>query len=148
MATELKISTGIEEFTLNEAVTVRFNPSDPSFIEKVFNTFELLDQKQEEYGKKMSSAEAKDVLKLMKEYDGEMRVSLAELFGVDVVTPMIGDMNVHALSDGAPIWMNILLAVIDTMEENTRKQHKLSTARMAKYTAKYEAADHKKKGAK
>lgn len=141
----LNISTGLTEFDLNGKVTVSFNPVDPAFMEKVFNTFDELDAKQDEAKELVENADTKEAFKIMNDMNKEMRAKLEELFGIDVCTPLIGDGNIYALADGAPIWANILLAVVDTMELNMDKERKASKARLAKYTAKYESQDHRRK---
>ena len=44
----INFSDGLEEYRLNDRVTVRFNPTDVGFLEKLSHTFEQLDQLQDE----------------------------------------------------------------------------------------------------
>ena len=141
---KLNISTGIKEYSLNDKVSVWFNPTDADFMTRVFDTFEALEKKQDEYANAIAKTKTtRESLKVMADMNEEMRGLLAELFGVDIVTPLIGSANVYAFSEGMPIWANIMLAILDKMEGEHAEQIKLSKKRMAKYTAKY--ADHKKK---
>lgn len=143
---KLNISTGLKEYSLNGKVSVWFNPTDSVFISRIFETFDALEKKQDEYGAKIAEAtDIKESLAIMSGMNEEMRDKLAELFGQDIITPLIGSTNVYALSDGLPVWANIMLAIMDQVEGEYKEQTKLSKKRMAKYTAKYEAPDHKKK---
>ena len=45
---QLQFSTGLEEYSLNGRVTVRFNPTDASFLERLAELFSRLDALQEE----------------------------------------------------------------------------------------------------
>lgn len=143
--TNLNIATGLREFNLNGKVTVTFNPTDQGFIEKVYHAFDELDKQQSEVKERVDGADLDGTFALMREMNERMKTILNDLFGVDIVTPLIGNTSLYALSDGAPIWCNILFAVLDTMEDEIAEQNKKSRARMLKYTAKYEAEDHKKK---
>ena len=44
----LSFDAGLEEYRLNDRVTVHFNPTDLGFLEKLASTFEKLDALQEE----------------------------------------------------------------------------------------------------
>lgn len=143
--TNLNIATGLREFNLNGKVTVTFNPTDYAFAEKLYRAYADLDSKQGEISKKLEEANIDETFDLMRQMDGEMRKVLNDLFGKDVVTPLIGSANIYAFADGVPIWCNLLFAVLDLMDVETTEQQKKTRARMAKYTAKYEAQDHKKK---
>ena len=45
----LSFDTGIKTSEINGGKTVRFNPTDSFFVERLFDTFTDLDKKQEEY---------------------------------------------------------------------------------------------------
>lgn len=128
---ELNINTGLKEYTLNDAVTVRFNPTDVAFASKLYDAFASLEAKQTE------PVPEERVFEWFNERDAEMRTTINDLFGVDVCTPLFGSMNVYALSDGAPLWANLLFAIIDEMDESVKKEQKAHKARIDKYTKKY-----------
>lgn len=46
---EIRFDTGIVAFNINDAVTIEFNPTDSEVVEKIYNTFEELDKKQDAY---------------------------------------------------------------------------------------------------
>ncbi len=148
MATNLTIDTGLREYNLNGKVTVTFNPTDSIFIGKIYDTFSDLEEKEKEYKKQMENATAKEVLELSQQLNVEMRGILEDIFGVDVVTPLIGNANVYALAEGLPVWANILLAIIDELDDASVEEQAKTNARIAYYTKKYQVRDHKRKGSK
>ena len=75
----ISFDTGINEYDLCGKVTVRFNPTDVGFLEKLSDSFAALDLIQEEV--KLSQEEItdeKDVFNLAKNLDGKMRDILKE----------------------------------------------------------------------
>lgn len=142
----LTFSTGLKEFSLNNAVTVFFNPLDQNFIAEVFEVFESLEEEQEKMQESVKGSDARTALNAMKEADKNMRERINGLFGQDICTPCFGSMSTYAVADGMPVWANLMLAVMDTMEGNAAEQAKVQKERIRKYTAKYTTSDHKKKG--
>ena len=134
----LNFDTGINEYDLGGRVTVRFNPTDVGFLEKLSGSFAALDLIQEEV--KLSQDEItdeKDVFNLAKNLDGKMRDILNALFGMDVCTPLFGSMNLFASAGGLPVWANLMLAVADEVETSMNGELKKREARIKKYTEKY-----------
>ena len=137
MAEIIRLDTGVKEFTINDAVTVRFAPTDMTFIEKVYNALEAMDKKQEAFNKSIEGVKDAEIFKAARRFDEEARAEINGVFGVDICTPIMGDMNVITLANGFPAWANILLAIIEQFEGDFAEQKKHSSARLAKYTAKY-----------
>ena len=136
----LNFDTGINEYDLGGKVTVRFNPTDVGFLEKLSDSFAALDLIQEEV--KLSQEEItdeKDVFNLAKNLDGKMRDILNALFGMDVCTPLFGSMNLFASAGGLPVWANLMLAVADEVETSMSGELKKREARIKKYTEKYQS---------
>ena len=48
-AKALSFDTGLVTFDLNGKASVTFNPTDSAFVERLFNTFDELDKKQDAY---------------------------------------------------------------------------------------------------
>ena len=114
---ELKFSDGLEEYRLNDRVTVRFNPTDVGFLEKLSHTFEQLDLLQDEVRKSRDSiTDDREVFPIVRELDAKMRGVINELFGDDVCTPLFGSVNLFASSGGLPLWANLLLAITDEVQ--------------------------------
>ena len=134
---EIKINTGVQKYNLGGKVEVEFNPTDATFAEKIYTTFEELEKKQQEYSDEIKNVTDERIFDIGRRIDGEMRTAINNLFGLDVMTPLLGEMNAYAMADGLPVWANIILAIIDVMDESAIAEQKKSTARINKYTKKY-----------
>jgi hypothetical protein len=135
---ELNFDLGLNEYDLGGKVTVKFNPTDVSFLEKLSESFATLDLIQEEV--KLSREEIsdeKDVYNLAKNLDGKMRDIINALFGMDVCTPLFGEMNLFASAGGLPVWANLMLAIADEVQDSMDSELKQREARIRKYTEKY-----------
>ena len=133
---ELNFDLGLNEYDLGGKVTVRFNPTDVSFLEKLSESFAALDQIQEEV-KREEITDEKDVYNLAKNLDTKMREIIDALFGMDVCTPLFGEMNLFASAGGLPVWANLLLAIADEVQDSMDSELKQREARIRKYTEKY-----------
>lgn len=141
----IQIQTGLVEFKLNGIVSVIFNPTDATFLERIASTFDELTETQKKHEEKIKASETtEELFAVTKETDEAMRLKIADLFGTDVVTPLIGTANVYMLAGGAPFWVNLLEAITDKMDEKFTAEKEASKARMKKYTQKYSAGKAKK----
>ena len=135
---ELSFDLGLNEYDLGGKVTVCFNPTDVSFIEKLSETFASLDRIQEEIRQsKEKITDEKEVYRLAKNLDTRMRELINSLFGQDVCTPLFGEMNLFASAGGLPVWANLMLAIAEEVESSMQGELKQREARIAKYTEKY-----------
>jgi hypothetical protein len=135
---ELRFDDGLVTYNINDKVEVRFNPLDSNFVEKLYTTFEELDQKQDSYKADIEKiAGKKEIFEFARERDAEMRTVIDGLFGVPVCAALFGDMNVYAMSNGLPVWCNLMLAVMDEVDSTFTREEKATSPRVAKYTAKY-----------
>ncbi len=138
MAEVIKFDTNLKEFSLNEQTSVFFNPTDMSFIERVFSTVEKLEAVDEAYGAAIDKVEDNaEVFDLAHAHDDEIRAQINALFGKDICTPVFGEMSVSAIADGFPVWANLLFAIIDKLDDSFMEEKKKTNPRLAKYTAKY-----------
>ena len=133
---ELNFDLGLNEYDLGGKVTVRFNPTDVSFLEKLSESFATLDRIQEEV-KREEISDEKDVYNLAKNLDTRMREIIDALFGMDVCTPLFGEMNLFASAGGLPVWANLMLAIADEVQDSMDSELKHREARIRKYTEKY-----------
>lgn len=134
----LKIETGLVTYNLNDAVQVTINPTDVAFAEKLYNIFDILDKKQDEYMDNIQrKKDTRELFDYGREMDKEMRGYIFTLFDEDIVTPLIGDISITALAGGMPIWANILMAFVDQMDAAVSQNNDLGKKRIAKYTKKY-----------
>ncbi len=140
MSNGIRFGTGVAEYTLNDAVTVKMNPTDLAFAERVFQTFDAMDAKQEAYNAALrAETDTAGVFRVAREMDAEMRAMLDGVFGTEICAPLFGSVSVYALSDGLPLWVNLLLAVIDEMDVAFAREQKATNPRIRKYTAKYQS---------
>ena len=133
---ELNFDLGLNEYDLGGKVTVQFNPTDVSFLEKLSESFAALDQIQEEV-KREEITDEKDVYNLAKNLDIRMREIIDALFGMDVCTPLFGELNLFASAGGLPVWANLMLAIADEVQDSMDSELTQREARIRKYTEKY-----------
>ena len=133
---ELNFDLGLNEYDLGGKVTVQFNPTDVSFLEKLSESFATLDRIQEEV-KREEIIDEKDVYNLAKNLDTKMREIIDTLFGQDVCTPLFGEMNLFASAGGLPVWANLMLAIADEVQASMQGELEKRNDRIKKYTEKY-----------
>lgn len=135
---ELRFETGLVAYDLNGAVQVTFNPTDSAFVERLFDTFDALDKKQEAYRAEVGKiAESREVFEIARRRDAEMRAMIDETMGQPVCDALFGSMNVYAMADGLPVWCNLMLAIMDEVDTSFARERKATDPRIQKYTAKY-----------
>ena len=138
MAERIGIDTGIKTFSLNDKCEVSFNPTDISFVERLFNTFDTLDKKQDAYKNEIDSVKGtREVFAIGKKRDLEMRELVDGVFQAPVCDALFGDMNVYAMSGGLPVWCNLMLAVMDEVDTTFTREQKATNPRVQKYMQKY-----------
>lgn len=134
---ELCFDDGLVRFDLNGKAAVVFNPTDSAFVEKLFDVFNSLDEKQTKYKERVERiTDKKEIFSIAKDQDAEMRAIIDELFG-PVCAALFGEMNVYALANGLPVWCNLFLAIMDEIDTTFAREQKATNPRIAKYTSKY-----------
>lgn len=134
---ELTIITGVQEYRLNDKCTVSFNPSDPAFADKLYTAFDALKKKQEARDNNVEKMDAREMFDWLKKMDAEMRDTIDNVFGQPVCNALFGNVSVYAISDGAPLWMNLMTAIMDEMDESIKREKAFHSEKLAKYTQKY-----------
>lgn len=135
---DIIFDTGLVEYTINGTVKLTFNPTDPNFIEKLFNTFDSLDQMQESYANELERVNNnKDAFRVTNQLDADMRNVIDDALGNGICDKLFGRMNVYATADGLPVWCNLILAIMDEMNDTVAREKKATNPRIEKYTAKY-----------
>ena len=133
----LNFSTGVKKFAVNDgAVEVSYNPTDPLFVERVYDTFLYLADKYEA-GKGKKFDDNKAFFDYARERDNEVHEAVNGLFGEVVAAGLFDGVSSYAMADGLPLWCNFLLAIIDTIPTELSAQIKASKPRVDKYLAKY-----------
>ena len=135
----ISIPDGLEEYRLNDAVSVRFNPTDMTFLERLTAAFEALDAVQEEVRlSREKITDERDVFPLARELDARMRGILNGLFDTEICDPLFGSMNLFASSGGLPLWANLMLAVTEEVQNSMQDELQQREKRIAKYVKKYQ----------
>ncbi len=99
-----------------------------------------MDEKQEEYTAAISKTNTTaDIFTAYHTMEEEMRGMIDGVFGAEVCSAVFGVMSVFALSDGLPLWANLMLALIDEMDVAFAREKKAVSPRIKKYTAKYQS---------
>ena len=135
----LSFETGLRTYSLNDACEVRFNPTDSAFAQRLFEAFETLEQKQEDYQRQAAALkEPREIFAFARQRDLEMRELLDEVLGASVCAPLFGGMSLYAMAGGLPVWCNLLLALMDEMDAALVREQKASNPRLKKYLDKYQ----------
>lgn len=135
---DIQFATGLVTYSLNGQVQVSFNPTDSTFVEKLYNTFNELDKKQDAYKAEVERvADKREIFDIARARDEEMRGMIDGVFGAPICETLFGNMNVYAMANGLPVWCNLMLAVMDEIDTSFAREQKLTNPRISKYTAKY-----------
>ena len=73
---ELTITTGVQEYNLNDKCTVYFNPSDPAFADKLYTAFDALKKKQDARDDNVEKMSAREMFDWLRNMDAEMRETI------------------------------------------------------------------------
>ena len=135
---EVKFLEGIEEYRLNDKVSVYFNPTDTTFIGRLFDVFKQLDEHDAVFRARVESAiTTEETLDTMKEADADLRKLLDTVFENPICDELFGKTNVYAMAGGLPIWANLILAIVDEIDASFVNEQKQTNPRLTKYLSKY-----------
>lgn len=137
---EIVFNTGVVEYNLsgNGECSVRFNPTDTTFVKRLYDVFNALDEVQEKHKATIEKmADKSEIFGVSKNMDAEMRGMIDNVLGDGVCDAVFGDLNVYAMADGLPVWANLLLALMDELDTAFAREQKATNPRIAKYTKKY-----------
>ena len=134
---ELNFGDGLVTYTINGKCDVSFNPTDSNFVERLYLAFEELDKKQEGYKAQIEKmGDKKQIFAFARERDAEMRKIIDSVFDAPVADALFGGMNVYAMAEGAPVWCNLMLAVMDEIDNTFSREQKFTNPRIKKYIDK------------
>lgn len=131
---------GDVEFLVNDKTTITFNPTDAGFARRIFNAFEVLEKKQDEYSEELKNADGAKAYALADRMDKEMRETIDGVFGANICDGLFGAKNVYALADGLPLWLNFIVAVFEQIDGALTAETGKTKSRLEKYLAKYRRA--------
>lgn len=134
----LQINTGVEEYRLNDKVSVWLNPADPAFVKHLLDRFSELEQQDKVWREKLKNIDdPKEALTLYDEGDQMFREAVDDVLGAGTCTALLGSVSVMAFADGTPIWMNILLAIMDILDEAVQREQNTTNPKLEMYLKKY-----------
>lgn len=135
---DLNFDSGVVTYSLNGKCEVSFNPTDSNFVERIYTAFNDLDKKQDEYKSRIEKmADKKEIFEFARERDAEMRTIIDGVFDTPVCDAVFGGINIYAMASGLPVWVNLMLAVMDECDTTFAREQKATNPRIAKYTAKW-----------
>ena len=135
---DIRVETGVVFFNINDKVTIAFNPTDAELVEKIFDVFNSMDERQERYQELVQKTEnKKKIFDIARRESNEMRKVIDSIFGRPICKPLFGKMNVLALADGLPVWANLMLAIFDQIDTTFAREQKATNARIKKYTERW-----------
>ncbi len=137
----LNINLGVKEYSLNDRVTVSFNPTDMAFTERLTRAFEELEELQEKARDLVAGIDGDDPRPLfadLRAIDSEMRQAVDRLFEQDVSDALFQGVRLYAASEGLPVWNNLLLALVDEIDSAYKREKRAMDERIRKYTERYE----------
>ncbi len=138
---KLQVNLGVEEYSLNDRVTVAFNPTDMAFAERLTKAFEELEALQEKARDLVASIDGDDPRPLfadLRSIDAEMRKAVDRLFEQEVSDALFQGVRLYAASEGLPVWNNLLLALVDEIDSAYKREKRAMDERIKKYTERYE----------
>ena len=135
---DLTINTGVQEYVFNGGkARVYLNPADPAFAKRLYERFTELEEKDKAWRAKIAELSGDAIMAAWDEGDAMFREAIDDVLGVGFCAQLCGNVSVLAIADGMPIWMNILLAIIDIMDEAVSKEQKTVNPKLEKYLKKY-----------
>lgn len=134
---DLNINLGVEEYVINGKTKIYLNPTDPAFVGRMYARFADLEAQDKEWRSKIASMENATVLQAWEEGDAIFRGAIDDLLGEGTCESICGSMSVLAFADGLPLWMNIMLGIIDMMDSAVAREQKATNPKLQKYLSKY-----------
>lgn len=134
----VNLNSIVEEFNVNDKVVLRINPADPEFVTRFNAAFKDLNAAQTEFSEAVQTATDENFFDIATATNTKMREIINGLFGEDVCTPIWGTMHLTAISDGLPQWFNLMMALVDSINNSTKKVTAIRNKRLDAYLAKYQ----------
>lgn len=136
---ELKFETGLVEFSVNGSRTIRFNPSDPGFLETLYGLVAKIDAIEADMAKKKDkSNDPAKFFDIVRSSDKRMRDAVDSVFGDGFCADVFNGIHVTALAGGLTVLENLVFAIMDRMDDSVKENMAQRNDKIAKYTAKYQ----------
>lgn len=143
----LNIDGGELRLTLRNAATdksvdVLLAVYDVFFIGRILECADKCDEANTALSAKSPSADAGnnafiDFYHKAQEADREIRGVIDELFDAPVCDTLFPNYSMFAIGNGAPVWANLLTAIVEQMDSGLDAEKKKAQERIKKYSAKY-----------
>lgn len=134
---EIRIDTGVQEYDIN-GYKVRFNPTDPVFLRKIYAAFEQMDRDEMDWREQLSGASARETIDLYDKGAAMFSSALDSFLGDGATAHILGGVSPLAYADGLPLWAVLTLAVMDKMDEGIQATVSSETSgKLDKYIKKY-----------
>lgn len=117
---------------------ITFSPTDPAFCESLVDLFESLERQSNEFSQKASALQWTEVFSLARALDAAIRQKIDDFFGPETCAGIFGSTSVCALAEGLPLWVNLLLAIMDVIQTEFDVEKKATNPRIQKYINKYQ----------
>lgn len=141
---ELTLNTGVKELRVNGVSSIKFNPSDIGFLERIYALIGKLEKIEEETAQKRAKAEnTAKIFDYFQASDKKQREAVDSIFGDGFCDAVFSGVRLMAMADGLTLIENFLYSVIDLMDDGLTDNLAQRNDRLSKYTAKYEKY-HKK----
>lgn len=132
----LSYTAGKQEYTLPGGSVIYFDPCDSEFANKVVVAFRNCHKIQKSFPEKPFE-DLDEQLAFIQKMNADIREEIDKAFDAEVCTKACCGSSPISISDGLPVWMNFLMAVIDEIDANMPEGEKRSRARVQQYMDKY-----------
>lgn len=132
----LNYTAGKREYTLPNDTVIHFDPCDSEFANKVIVAFRNCNKVQNSFPEK-TFMDLDEQLAFIQKMNEDIREEIDRAFGEGVCEKACCGSGPISISDGLPVWMNFLMAVIDEIDANMPEGEKRSRARVQQYMDKY-----------
>lgn len=133
---DLSYGAGKRAYTLNGGETIHFDPCDSEFANKVVVAIRNCHNIQNNFHKE-PFADLDEQLACIQKMNADIRAEIDKAFGEPVCDKACYGSSPIAISDGLPVWMNFLMAVIDEVDANMPEGEKRTRVRIQQYMDKY-----------
>lgn len=135
------LDDGEREYAVRaDGVTIRFNPTDPLMIGRLYNVTKELTSKQEDYKRRANTInpESSELLDFLNEVNEDMLALLSGVFLHGMDRNIFGGYGAYSYNrNGIPLWVAFVSAVMDRMDVSVRTAQSEQTAKIDKLLSKY-----------
>lgn len=122
---KLIFDSGVQEFEVNGGEILRFNPTDTNVYNRFFQVAEEITAFESDFVKKAEAfgdGDAAGIMKLMAEYDTELKTKLKYIFGeINDFDKMLGGVNLMAVAtNGERVIANLFAALQPIIEDGAQ----------------------------